>query len=327
MASEDDRVRVIMWTCPRTISTALTKCLSHIEGIEIWFEPYCFCIMAAMEYRRVYGSELPTAYEGHEEAFAKAAQLISKMAVTPEGIIDPKRLAFEGVKSRLEKSNIKYVFVKDMTLAMAEPKYRRYLPNGYRHAFLIRRPAPVIASYRKATIESFIASGYLSEESRDERTFDIEKDNFLFDAGLFHQQLYESWKHVLEACDSANRTVQSNSPDEPRRKRSCVPVIDSDDLLSKPDAVLQKFCRVIGLPYSQSLLKWDASPEVAYTWKAAGDDLLRYNEHFYRRALRSTQFVPPKARDTDEDDVTEDVRRLCLRAQPFYDEMYACKLE
>ncbi|XP_003730265.2 uncharacterized protein LOC100893046 [Strongylocentrotus purpuratus] len=317
---EADQVRIILWTFPRTLSTALIKCLSQIDGVEIWFEPYCFCSMAAREYRRAHGRELPTSYAGNETKFTEAARLLSKVALMPAGVIDPERLAYEGVKERLESSTSKYVIVKDMALSMSDKKYRRYLPDGFTHAYLIREPAAAITSYRRATYQSFLSAGYLVGEARDENKFDIERDNFLMDAGLFHQELCELWRYSSQHSKASALPKEGSSE---RSKQSVI--IESDDLLTKPHEVLPKFCRALGLPYDQSLLRWDASADVAFTWKAAGDEVLRHNVHFYKTAMSSTHFVPANKR-TQVQNVFEDVRRLAEKARPYYEEMYNHKL-
>nr|XP_054773073.1 uncharacterized protein LOC129281156 [Lytechinus pictus] len=314
------QVRVILWTFPRTRSTALTKCLSQIEGVEIWFEPYCFCSMAATEYRRVHGRELPTSYRGNETMFAEAARLVSKVALMPPGVLDPERLAYEGVKERLERSMSRYVIVKDMAFALSDEKYRRFLPDGFAHAFLIRDPIAAIASYRRASYSSFKSAGYLDEDATNESKFDVERDNFLMNAGLFHKELCDLWNYLMQS--SKTHSVPDEESSGPHNQSV---VIDSDDLLTKPDEVLPKFCEALGLPYDQSFLRWDPSADVAFSWKAAGDELLRGNVHFYETAMASSCFMPAKERERVRN-LTKDVLRLAEQARPFYDQMYNNKL-
>ena len=74
------RSRIILWCVPHTTSTAFLKCLSAIEGIEIWFEPYSFCCKARDTYLGQYQSieSYPVEYSGSEAVFAKAAQSVTK---------------------------------------------------------------------------------------------------------------------------------------------------------------------------------------------------------------------------------------------------------
>ena len=77
--SSGERSRTIMWCVPRSGSTALTKCLSFIDGIEVWFEPYAFCRLASDLARERINLEMPRAYEGNEEAFQKVADVFDEV--------------------------------------------------------------------------------------------------------------------------------------------------------------------------------------------------------------------------------------------------------
>lgn len=42
MASKPEKqTRIFVWCWPRSISTAFEKCLSFVEGVQTWHEPYC----------------------------------------------------------------------------------------------------------------------------------------------------------------------------------------------------------------------------------------------------------------------------------------------
>ena len=68
--------RTILWCVPRSISTAFCKCVSFIEDIEVWFEPYCYSYLANVEYKLHTDVSLPMEYEGNEESFLKAKELL-----------------------------------------------------------------------------------------------------------------------------------------------------------------------------------------------------------------------------------------------------------
>ena len=86
------RSRIILWCVPRTTSTAFLKCLSAIEGMEIWFEPYSFCCKARDTYLGHSQSteSYPVEYSGNEAVFENAAQSVTKYTGYD---IDPSRLA------------------------------------------------------------------------------------------------------------------------------------------------------------------------------------------------------------------------------------------
>ena len=84
-------VRIMIWSVPRSVSTAFTKCLSFIKGMEVWLAPYHYSNQAKdlfmAENRDT--ERYPTEYEGAEEVFSKAAELLSGIVgceVKPERI-------------------------------------------------------------------------------------------------------------------------------------------------------------------------------------------------------------------------------------------------
>ena len=112
-------------------------------------------------------------------------------------------------------------------------------------------------------------------------------------------------------------------------KNSCSTpiVIDGDDLMSNPAEILPKYCRAAGLPYRESLLKWDASTDVVNDWKLPGDEnLTKSLHHLYERALRSSEFFPPSPMP-DRDHVTPDVIRCVDQNMEYYNEMYNARIK
>ena len=104
-------------------------------------------------------------------------------------------------------------------------------------------------------------------------------------------------------------------------------IIDGDDLLMKPKETLSAYCAAVGLPYSDSLLQWDASTDVMKKMKAAGDELLITTViPFYRKAMTSSRFMPPSELPS-RDQLTPDVIRLSDRVLKYYEEMYQHRLK
>ena len=83
MAQNGDRPsnpRVIMWCVPRSVSTAFTKCMSFVDGAEIWLEPYV--ISKAIEEMfdltpRDDDEKLPLELEGNEELYRDLAEQLT----------------------------------------------------------------------------------------------------------------------------------------------------------------------------------------------------------------------------------------------------------
>ncbi|XP_071498151.1 uncharacterized protein [Diadema antillarum] len=300
MASTPASVRLIVWCMPRTISTALAKCLSAIEGLEVWFEPFCYSETAANVYKQAVGRDLPKVYDGNEEAIASAAEILSNIVGSK---IEADRIAFSAVKKALESTTAKYVIVKDMAFGVRDKDSRAYIPAGYRHVFLIRHPVRAYSSYRRAAFKQLTSMGVLKGDARNLETFDFGVEDFLLPSKTFYQDLHSLWVYVRE----------SGLDPEPI-------VLDSDDLLARPSEVLSKFCRLVGLPYSDSLLQWDSSTAVADSWKAPGEAVAKDFVTMYETAMKSSCFMP-LSKLIPRDQLPADVLRLSDAGMKFYEEL------
>ena len=70
--------KTVLWCVPRAISTAFAKCLSYIDDIEVWFEPYFYNQTTKIVYEEQTKLHLPMEYEGNEEIFKKAKEIADK---------------------------------------------------------------------------------------------------------------------------------------------------------------------------------------------------------------------------------------------------------
>ncbi|XP_072171348.1 uncharacterized protein [Diadema setosum] len=297
--------RTIMWCVPRTISSAVTKCFSAIEGIEVWFEPYFYCLVTETTMARDRNLTIPKEYEGNEDLYQQAADHVQ--AVRRYDVLKPQHLSYASIQRFLERSTGKHVFVKDMGTAMKSCNFE-FLPKGYKHTFLIRHPLRVFNSLRKATYTRLTELDMISGESSHEKTLDVGRDYpFMDPSQLAFGELYELWKYVRENLDS-----------DPI-------VIDADDLLSNPAELLPKYCEAIGLPYDESLLRWDASMALTGKWNVAGEGLIESIKGFYGRALTTGIFAPPGPMPS-RNHLTPDVIRCTDAVMKYYDELYESRL-
>ncbi|XP_030830756.1 uncharacterized protein LOC105437649 [Strongylocentrotus purpuratus] len=304
-SSNTDGSRTILWCVPRSISTALAKCLSFIDASEVWFEPYAYCNATSNEYNHQTKLNIPMDYEGNEEIFQRVKKALDGMANTH---FEPDRLSYGSVKRRLEATTAKHVMVKDMGNAMTE-EYRAYLPKGYRHTFLIRHPVRSIASYRKMMYNQFSELGLLEGKAASEETYDVERDDRFFPSGYGTKETYDLWNYIQDENIDTNPVV-----------------IDGNDLLSKPAETLSAYCTAVGLPYSNGLLQWDASPKVLTRMKASGDNLLMDLVNFYGTAMKSSCFLPSK-KMPPRDQLPADVIRCSDKVMTYYEDMYKTRLK
>ncbi|XP_003727377.1 uncharacterized protein LOC100887840 [Strongylocentrotus purpuratus] len=303
-AARDGGSRTIIWCVPRSVSTALTKCLSFIEGIQVWFEPYAYCRNTRVIIKQQLDLDLPTEYEGNEEIYKRMTDHFRETGQS--NVTRQENLSYASIGRFLDQSVSRHVLVKDMALT---PDEYKFLPKGFKHIFLIRHPLRVYNSLRKSVFALLSARGMLKGESAVEETFDIRRDSPFRNTGdSSHKYVYDMWKYVKENLGS--ETI----------------VVDSDDLLTNPAELLPKICRAAGLPYDESLLKWDGSSEVTKSWMVPSDYIVENMVYFFDRAIMSSEFLPA-SKMPSRDDVRPDVIRCTDQAMKFYDEMYEVRIQ
>ncbi|XP_072164664.1 uncharacterized protein [Diadema setosum] len=292
--------RAILWMIPRSISTAFAKCMSGIPGCEVWIEPFGISQLGFTQVEKLGVIDIPMSYAGHEKEFKIAAEALE--TYVPGATFYPDRLPFATIKKKLEESTSKYVFVKDESVAMPTDQTRQFIPKGYQHAFIIRHPLLVYKSMRKASFAQFQKAGKLKFNETDENSFDYRP--YAKDEGvdIVFQKHHELWTYIRDHVYPSPL------------------VFDSSALLTNPAPVIQEFCEAVGFPYSESLLQWSESPEVAESWKWPGDDICK-NNVFLGVSINSTHFTPPAAVPAWEE-VTDDVRELAEKAMPHYEDMF-----
>jgi hypothetical protein len=101
---------------------------------------------------------------------------------------------------------------------------------------------------------------------------------------------------------------------EAERLGRAPPVVDADDVLANPEAVLSKLCAALRIAWDRAMLTWTAGRR---------DSDGPWAPHWYGAVEKSTGFGPP---DCESPDLPADARRLAARCRPFYERLAAHRL-
>ncbi|XP_063965055.1 uncharacterized protein LOC135156456 [Lytechinus pictus] len=303
----EKQVKVNLWCVPRSLSTVLTKCLSVIDGTEVYFELFSHADAASNMFESVVGRRLPSQLEGNEKDYDQMSELFNAMSIGRK--IIQRRASFLDIKQDLENASSKYVFNKDMAYSFVQ----EYLPRGFRYVFLTREPSRVFASYRKSILAAApsIPESHLPEHATDERMFDIIRDDVASTRPKsWYEKQHELWKYVREH-------IEPNPI-----------IIDAFDLASEPRKILRAFCNDVGFPYSDDLLQWTPSQEFPNNFVTPLENMSQaVGKQLYATALNSTSFVAPReSGPIPRDQLTDDVIQCVDHSMPFYREMYKNRL-
>ena len=291
-ASSQQTNKVFLWTVARSLSTVFTKCLSFVDGIQIIYEPFDVAYCSGPERLRDEGSRLQVIFD---DMLAKAATTVS-----PGNGYDINLSTYDWVKKMLEEDypGKQIVFCKDLAYALRE----RYdlLPKGYRHTFLIRDPRKVFPSFKN------MWTNMLQDDSLQFQ----ELPSFMNPPKHAFGELFELYEYVQHQGLEKDPII-----------------IDADDLQSNPGSILSQYCAAVGIPYSESLLQWEAGARVVDTWKLA--DIAQQVDQleeggYYETAFRSTHFLPPR---DPPDEIDADLLPLIDKSTEFYNRMYAARIK
>ncbi|XP_072029342.1 uncharacterized protein [Amphiura filiformis] len=285
--------RVFLWTVGRSLSTVFTKCLSFVDGIQIINEPFHMALLCGPERLRDDGSRIQAIFD---------AMVARASAVSQGNGYDVNISTYDWAKKMLEADypGKQIVFCKDFAFALRE-NYD-WIPQGYRHTFLIRDPRKMFLSFKKLWAKLLQDNSFQYQELPPY----INPPKHAFG------ELYELYQYVHDHGLEKDPII-----------------IDADDLQKYPGSILLQYCKAVGIPYSENLLEWEAGTGVVDSWKLA-DVLEQANRleegGFYDAAFSSTHFLPlgdPPSRDEMDDDLLP----LIDKSMVFYDKMYAARIK
>lgn len=186
----------------------------------------------------------------------------------------------------LDETHDMGVFMKETTdpqVLDAVLANRRFLAE-VRHAFLIRRPADIAAS-AYAVITAI--------KKKDPSYHDMTVGGIGLEAlhGLF----------VAVADAGGHRPV----------------VIDSDDLVTRPEATMAAYCAAVGLPFIPEALTWE--PGERPEW--------RRSARWHADVSRTSRFEPRAGVHTHTVETSDELARFAAHHQPFYERLRAERLD
>ena len=209
---------------------------------------------------------------------------------------------FNYVKNMLEEDHeSSVIFVKDQVYAIAWNL--GLLPDHYQHTFLIRNPSDALKSYFRATMAD-MSTGDIDTAVRAFRN--------RLDQHPFYKEVYEAVKHC--------RDILNQDP----------VIIDADDLLKYPLAIIEKYCSATELPYFENMLQWPSLNEPPENWKYP-DVLLDLINAWFKDALHSTGFnvgeKRQKSNRNDKIEIPEEIMTYVKEADVYYKKLWAMRLK
>jgi hypothetical protein len=150
---------------------------------------------------------------------------------------------------------------------------RRFLAEA-RHAFLIRRPEEIAASFHA-----------------------LQPDMRIEDIGL----------EALHGLHTAVGDAGGHGP----------VVIDSDDLVARPEATMAAYSAAVGLPYIPQALTWE--PGERPEW--------RRSARWHADVSASSRFEQRERRYTHTVETSDELARFAAHHVPFYEQLHARRLD
>ncbi|KAJ8025602.1 hypothetical protein HOLleu_33202 [Holothuria leucospilota] len=293
MAEETKQKLIFLWSWPRSISTAFEKCLSFVDGVQIWHEPYTVAQFSD-----------PTKYVQTESDVSQGTRALidylkmmnsiekERNEFSNSKLMSTASFIYQFVKSGLEQGEPgkKYILIKDMAPAILD----RFdaLPNvPTRHTFVIRLS-------RFANFE------------RNPADFDMcasspVKEYFQRDA------MHRIWRNVQDSGRDPHSVI-----------------VDAEDIMNHPEKILPKYLSALGIPFDKKYLTWNASESILQTWKGAlGQILVGKRSLAFDKAFKSSRFLPSPHPPPTRQELTPDVISIVDRLMPGYTEMYEHRLK
>ncbi len=280
--SDTEQPRVILWAVFRSCSTAVMQCISNIKGGTYFLEPYT-----------------SAAYYGPESVFHRSLNEDTNILPGSEHAYDSSINTFSWVKQTLEGAypGASLVFAKDHAYGLkVAGKGWENIHRGNRHSFLIRNPNKTFSSWEKV-MSDYNPPGWLDDDTSDEWK-DMELGTECF------RSLLELYQYVRDNLDP--------NPF----------VMDADDILDNPEAVMEAYCKATGIPFGKELLEWGPDGEKATgNWITCRAAIPYFKANYHKNALKSRGFSKAIQSKTTAPQSSK-VKEIIKYSLPFYDQLY-----
>ena len=193
----------------------------------------------------------------------------------------------------------KTVFFKDQAYALCGMYHK--LSEDSQHSFIIRHPLRVLASMKKYMIDYYGADHMPMTEMYAKYV----------SKGYGYIELHDL---IMFLCEKKKKVV----------------IIDADDLQTNPESIMQQYCQAVGLAFEKSYLEWENGEERLYQWHMCRNMLYEGLEEefgaYYRSAVESTHFLPPRPLPSRQD-LSIDVVEIVDAVLPYYQRLYAMRIK
>ena len=254
------QIRVMVWSNPRSCSTAFMRTTMCIPFVKLIGEPF----QAAN-------------YLGPDREFS----------TEESGEVERAEMTYDKIKSWLEEEYEEYevVVVKELTFQLQGRL--NSIPSGYSHVFLIRDPEKVVKSMYHAMMNSYPKN--LQRIETLKRRVDM-------------KATWNIYEHI-------------------KRRYGYEPlIIDADDLLNEPRAVLEEFCRRTGIQFREEMLSWKSTLGAKFIFDDPRFPRLNWHDGMVDNAMNTTCFV--KGLKPKDVTMPEEAESLIAENRIIYQMMY-----
>ncbi|XP_072025492.1 uncharacterized protein [Amphiura filiformis] len=295
MTSHNKQARVLLWGVPRSVSTSFANCMTYVQDSVVWFEPY----FAADWFGR--DGNTTQFLMNYNKTKKNVAYPLDANIQTGDNIYEAAQHDFTWVKKKLEEEQPgkKVIFVKDMIQGIAG--HYDALPDGYRHAFVIRHPLKVFASLRNLNDKVHQLSGHAG------RLADLTPH--LVPPGYFYKEMYDLVEYL-------KNTIEPYPI-----------IIDADDLLSNPYQMMHSYCDSLDIPFDESLLTWPAGNDAMLRrWICPKELIVNGYSMSHEATFKTTGFGKP-APIPDRSELPDDVLEVADASMLYYDKLFEQRLQ